>query len=84
MGVSSAIQRPHRLELLYRCDWSRTAVTIVGAPGTTTEALVSLRRSRILGRIWVPPGQKEKDVYELTEILDAYHHFRALSGKIHP
>jgi hypothetical protein len=47
-----------------------------------TEALVSLGRSRILGRIWVPPEQKEKDVYELTEILDAYHLFRALSGTI--
>jgi hypothetical protein len=30
----------------------------------------------------VPPEQKEKDVYELTEILDAHHLFRALSGKI--
>jgi hypothetical protein len=44
--------------------------------------LESLGRSRVLSRIWVPREQKEKGVYELTEILDAHHLFRALSGKI--
>jgi hypothetical protein len=44
--------------------------------------LETLCRSRILSRIWVAPKQKEKAVYELTEILDAHHLFRALSGKI--
>ena|SRR5258708_926869 len=46
------------------------------------EVLESLGRSRVLSRIWVPPEQKEKGVYELTEILDAHHLFRALNGKI--
>jgi hypothetical protein len=44
--------------------------------------LESLGRSRVLSRIWVPREQKEKGVYELTEILDAHHLFRALNGKI--
>jgi hypothetical protein len=56
-----------------------TKQSIVGALGTTIEVLESLGRSRILSRIWVPPEQNEKDVYELTEILDAHHLFRALS-----
>jgi hypothetical protein len=83
MGVSSAIQRP-RTGSNYSIGviGPRTAVTILVHQAPPTEALVSLGRSRILGRIWVPPEQKEKDVYELTEILDAYHLFRALSGKI--
>jgi hypothetical protein len=58
-----------------------TAVTIVGALGISTEPLVWLGRSRILGGIGDQPEQKEKDVYELTEILDAYDVFRTLSGK---
>lgn len=83
MGFSSAIQRP-RTGLNYSIGATRpwTAVTIVGALDNTTEALVSLGRSRILGRIWVPPERMEKDVYALTEILYAYHLFRALSGRI--
>jgi len=59
-----------------------TKQSIFGALGTSIEMLESLGRSRILSRIWVPPLQNEKDVYELTEILDAHHLFRALSGKI--
>jgi hypothetical protein len=59
-----------------------TKQRIVGALGTSVEMLESLGRSRILSRIWVPPEQKEKGAYELTEILDAHHLFRALSGKI--
>jgi hypothetical protein len=51
-------------------DGVRQTLTIVGALGATTEAVVSLGRSRILGRIWDQPEQKEKDVYELTEILE--------------
>jgi rhodanese-related sulfurtransferase len=59
-----------------------TKQSIVGSLGTSIEMLEWLGRSRILSRISVPPEQKEKDVYELTEILDAHHLFRALSGKI--
>jgi hypothetical protein len=59
-----------------------TTQSIVGALGPSIEVLESLGRSRVLSRIWVPPEQKEKGVYELTEILDAHHLFRALSGKI--
>jgi hypothetical protein len=59
-----------------------TKQSIFGALGTSIEMPESLGRSRILSRIWVPPLQNEKDVYELTEILDAHHLFRALSGKI--
>lgn len=59
-----------------------TKQNIVGALGTTIEVLESLGRSRILSRVWVPPAQNEEDVYELTEILDAHHLFRALSGRI--
>jgi len=59
-----------------------TTQSIVGALGTSIEVLESLGRSRVLSRIWVPPEQKEKGVYEPTEILDAHHLFRALNGKI--
>jgi hypothetical protein len=59
-----------------------TKQNIVGALGTTIEVLESLGRSRILSRVWVPPAQNKEDVYELTEILDAHHLFRALSGRI--
>jgi hypothetical protein len=59
-----------------------TTQSIVGALGPSIEVLESLGRSRVLSRIWVPPEQKEKGVYELTEILDAHHLFRALNGKI--
>jgi hypothetical protein len=59
-----------------------TRQSIVGALGTTIDALVSLGRSRILSRIWVPRVERENDVYVLTEILDAHHLFRALSGKV--
>jgi hypothetical protein len=60
----------------------RSKQSVIGALGTTTEALISLGRSRILGRIWFPPEQKEREIYELTEVLDAHHLFRALTGKI--
>jgi hypothetical protein len=56
--------------------------SIVGALGTSAEALVLLGRSRIVSRVWVLPEQNEKKAYELTEILDAHHLFRALTGKI--
>jgi hypothetical protein len=56
----------------------RSKQSIIRALGTTTEALISLGRSRILGRIWFPPEQ----IYELTEVLDAHHLFCALTGKI--
>jgi hypothetical protein len=82
VGVSSAIQRPCtglNYSICVIGPW--TAVTIVGALGISTEPLVWLGRSRILGRIGDQPEQKEKDVYELSEILDAYDVFRTLSGK---
>jgi hypothetical protein len=59
-----------------------TKQSIVGALGTSIDVLESLGRSRILSRVWVRPMQNEQDIYELTEILDARHLFRALSGKI--
>jgi hypothetical protein len=31
--------------------------------------------------MWFPPEQKEMEIYELTDVLDAHHLFRAFDGK---
>lgn len=59
-----------------------TKQAIAEAFGKTIQALEHLGRSYVLDHTWVPVDSKRKDVDELTEVLDAYHLFRALSGQI--
>jgi plasmid maintenance system antidote protein VapI len=56
--------------------------SIVGALGTTVEAIMQIGKSRILNRVWVAPDRGLKGTYELLEVLDAHNLFRALSGNI--
>jgi hypothetical protein len=57
-----------------------TKQAIAGALGTTVDAIERLGRSRILNRTWVASEQTRKDIYELTEVLDAHHLFHVLGG----